>query len=872
MLDCTAPLRGLTLDPARRRAVVAVLALVAGVVTAVVGVSSTRWIDTTFPGFFVIVNRVVPSIALPWSDADPSALFQHQVVAVDGVPVHSAADVYRRVARLTPGTPVRYLLRAPDGTRVEAVVPARSFARSDWLLLFGVFLVTGVAFAATGLFVFLVTPGSPAGSGLLAACLTIGLFVITAVDLYGPHTFTRAHITLECLGGAALLHLAVVFPTVRVAARRRRRIVLACIYLPFVALAAAYQWALGDPGAYTRVHLQAVALHVVALLAITSVVLFDRIATRSPLVRRRIGVVALGTSTAFGLPLVVMAGSSLLGGRLPINAAAFTAPLFPLSLGYAVAATDLFEIDAVLRRAATYAVVVIAMAGIYFALLLGLERVLPEQVAASPTLFACVDLGLLFLVAPIHARAQRTVDRVFFRTDYDAEESLGVFSRRLVSAHTADEVAAETVRILGETLHPEPAQLLARGAVALPPRLAERLDGGRALARYAWEDGSGRTVPAAFTALRADVLVPVVQDEGVAAVLALGPRGSGRPYRSLDLTFLQRVAGHVALALANARAFERLEALNATLEAQVAERTAALADANADLGRSLGELRAAYAQLERSQASLVRADRLATLGRLTAGLAHEVNTPLAAVMNALRLLHDLAAEYDSSIDDPAVEPKDHHEIAGEMLTLVAQTASYAEKAAAFIARAKMHGRELRPAVHRPFAVASVVEEARVLLAHRLRASGCTLEWHEAPPGIELRGDPARLGQVVVNLLSNALDAYEDCGRRGAVVVTATQVDDLVHVTVRDRAGGMAPEVAERAFEELFTTKEPGRGTGLGLWIARNLVEEAFQGTLSFETRAGEGTCFAIAVPATAADVPAVAAATAADDVAAAATA
>ncbi|HEX7409664.1 MAG TPA: hypothetical protein VF515_18710 [Candidatus Binatia bacterium] len=112
-----------------------------------------------------------------------------------------------------------------------------------------------------------------------------------------------------------------------------------------------------------------------------------------------------------------------------------------------------------------------------------------------------------------------------------------------------------------------------------------------------------------------------------------------------DVTFLQTVANQVALGLTNAFAIGQLEELNASLERQVQDRTAALATSNAELNLSLEKLRTAYQLLERNQSSLVRADRLATLGRLTAGIAHEINTPLGALLNSVKILSDLGQEF-----------------------------------------------------------------------------------------------------------------------------------------------------------------------------------------------------------------------------------
>jgi signal transduction histidine kinase len=104
--------------------------------------------------------------------------------------------------------------------------------------------------------------------------------------------------------------------------------------------------------------------------------------------------------------------------------------------------------------------------------------------------------------------------------------------------------------------------------------------------------------------------------------------------------------------------------------------------------------------------------------------------------------------------------------------------------------------------------------------------------------------------VLVNLITNALDAYEDGGIRGGLVrVGATQRGAKIELQVRDWAGGIPQDVLPHIFDELFTTKAPGRGTGLGLWIVRNLVEEGFDGKILVDSAPGRGSCFTAVVPA-----------------------
>jgi signal transduction histidine kinase len=839
--------------------------VLSGVLFAVVSLNSAPWVGKTFPGFFVMANRVIPSIALPdWFASSPSGLFQHEVAAVDGAPVSSAAEVYARVGAPPPGRPIRYTLRGADGVVSTEELPSRSFSGLDYVLVFGSYLVCGAAFIIAGLLVFLLKPHGAASAGLLSAGLAIGVFALTAADLYGPHWFFRLHVLAECFASAGLMHLALVFPTDRI--RAHRVAALAAVYVPFAILAAVYEVVLLQPSAYSTVHLLASVGHGIAGFAIILAVTYDLLTTRSALVRRRIGVVTLGTLVGFGVPTFVMAGSGLLGGSVAVNWAGLTAFVFPLSLGYAIVKQDLFEIDVMLRRALTYVVVVVTVTTAYLAALLFIGVLVPagELVRQSPGTHAVLNLGLLFMIAPTRQWARDGVDRVFFRKGYDAELALSDLSRVLASARTVEGVIDDALRIVGETVCTAASAVwfrrfdghfcLASGAgpseFELPSDLAVRVERGEVLARYEWDDGSGRPIPPSWRSLDAEILIPLRDGDILIALLVLGPKGSGHAYSIHDVAFLRTLANQLVLAMSNALAFDQLEKLNAGLEQQVRERTAALESSNGELNRSLADLREAYRQLEQSQASLMRADRLATLGRLTAGIAHEINTPLGAVLNALNVVAGLGREYADSVGDPDVLPEDHREIAAEIIATAETAGAWAAKAAAFISRVKIHGREPGPAVAEPFAVRAVFEETCALLAHRLRAAVCRVDFAEEPRDVHLVGKPERLGQVLVNLVTNAIDAYEEAGAMdGRVEVRACRTEEGVTLTVRDWAGGIPSEALPRIFEELFTTKEPGRGTGLGLWIARNLVEETFGGTLAVAVTSGVGSCFTATFPA-----------------------
>jgi signal transduction histidine kinase len=693
--------------------------------------------------------------------------------------------------------------------------------------------------------------------------VTTAAFMLSAAGLYAPAPYAfRAHMAAEAFFPAALAHLAFVFPA-RADARTHRR-AIALGWAGSSALAVASQAALFDlPRSLALGNLSYLYIGAVSL------VFFGRMAAAyrggTVLERTKIRVVLLAAFPGVVFPAVLVAISGATGGALPVNAAAFTTFFFPLGLAYATVRRDLFEIDAVVRRLVHYAV----LTALTTLLCLGVMAVttgLLREAAASPLLPLHFALAVVLLLMPLRDRVQRLVDRVCFRPTYNARRVLEDTSAALGSTLDVEVIAATIVARADEALAVEAAALYLvtpEGAFrvvggqgvawsGLPTILPEaplvrRLAGGEVVTWYADPGAPDLTLGA----LPAELVVPMVFRGRLVGFLALGPRRSGKPYSADDAQFLRTLANQTALSVRHAEAYQALHVLTVTLEQKVTERTAELGRTNAELHDSLARLREAYRELEHSQEKLVQAEKMATLGRLAAGVAHEVSTPLGAVLSSLHLARQLVDEYRDAIDDAGVSHADHREIAAELDAVTRRAEHWTERAARFILALKGHMRGYAPAPTSVFDVADVVRETEVLLQQELQTAGCELHTRIAPGLPGLRGDPTKLGQVLTNLVRNGVDAYEDAGRTGAVEVVVGRDDDAITIAVRDRGCGIAPEHRERVFEEMFTTKPPGRGTGLGLAIVRDLVTNHFAGTIALDSGPGEGTTFTLRLPAAA---------------------
>ena len=267
-----------------------------------------------------------------------------------------------------------------------------------------------------------------------------------------------------------------------------------------------------------------------------------------------------------------------------------------------------------------------------------------------------------------------------------------------------------------------------------------------------------------------------------------------------------------------------------------------LAALHTALQERLEELERAHQALRENRERLLISESMASLGRLTAVMAHEMNTPLAAVRAALGELLDLISEYRTSIDGPEVTSQDHRDIAAEMEIATKLADNAAQKVADFVRSIKAETRDLASKDLRHFDPLAVTKDTLLLLAHRARAANCTVTLGAEPRPMDLFGSPGRLAQIVTNLVTNAIQASAEKGG-GPIVVQLQPSEDAVELRVSDRGIGIAPDDVAEIFKPMYTSKPFGEGIGLGLSIVHDIVTAHFKGSIDVETEPGHGTTF-----------------------------
>ncbi|WP_407543575.1 PAS domain S-box protein (plasmid) [Deinococcus radiomollis] len=264
--------------------------------------------------------------------------------------------------------------------------------------------------------------------------------------------------------------------------------------------------------------------------------------------------------------------------------------------------------------------------------------------------------------------------------------------------------------------------------------------------------------------------------------------------------------------------------------------------------RDITERLQAEKALKASQDRLRSSEKLASLGRLTAGLAHEINTPLAATMNYLQLAGNLAREYQTSIGQGQVTDDDHREIAAELIGMLDEANGTTARIGEFIRQMRGHTRDTVTGV-KAFDPARLAADTLSMVAHEARAAMVELHLESHRGSLRIRGEPGRFTQVLTNLVINAIHACEGVqNRQGRVDVRFVSRTEGVCLEVEDNGAGIMPEVMPRIFDPLFTTKEVGKGTGLGLAIIHDIVQGHFGGEITVRTRVGAGTVFSVAFP------------------------
>ena len=766
-----------------------------------------------------------------------------QLLAIDGAPIARAAR--RGVGWLEEGVANAYLIERRGEPRfiVEVPpVPSSSMQGGGTSLFHGLVILVAAIYLATGAAVWWLRPGKAEAWALLLFCSVMCVQLATSMQTNAiSWAWPRLLINIPFIGAAAF-HLFTTYPIEPDWVVRHRRIQLVPYGLAAgLSLVAVLDEPLGLPAGL--MWYVAIAFSVTLFAASLAIVATERRRQPEGVLRDHGNVVFGGALVSFLPIFLVLLAEWALQRPFDYHLALLWLFLFPVAIGYGIVRKQLFELRRMAKSSAAYGAASIAIT-LMFAFLIISADALASTFNVSTGWFQVSFLFLaILLFNPLRERMQDLVDRFFDRDRAAYRVAVREISEAMVSMLSLSEIADRILVALTDTMGVNRAMVMLVDDASKQLRpMASRGDwDARALAseipsdhpiwKHLWmrreelsradfddePDLENREACRdVFDTLEVALLIPILYGVDLLGVIAVGRKLSGDRLEGDDRVLLRTLANNASIAIENAKAFDEIAGLNETLEARVEERTA--------------ELRA-------TQAQLMHAEKMKSLGQLVAGVAHELNNPISFVHANLQLLD----EYVKKLVTAQRNENDTERVREAITKLLMRSREGTERVKKIVENLRTFSRmdqaELEEAdLHEE------IDRTLALMEPRFKNQIVVERDYGALPRV--RCYVGHLNQVFMNLLMNACDAI---GEDGRIRITTRPTRDGVKLVFEDDGPGIPEDVKTRIFDPFFTTKPVGVGTGLGLSLTHGIVER-HDGRIYVESEGGVGTKFVIELP------------------------
>lgn len=510
-------------------------------------------------------------------------------------------------------------------------------------------------------------------------------------------------------------------------------------------------------------------------------------------------------------------------------------PLFPYGTygivfysfvtAYAIVAHRFMNIEVVVRRTAVFAGFFVFVYGVFtFITILGNEFFRYSMRWDHWMAMVPMVLVITFTARPIENFLTNATDRFLFQKKYDYQELLKTFASEILTVLDLKKLADQTVDALAKIMKLESAALLLYDkntklcSVAAAKGIADAKlvfkeqdfivsflkETNRPFLNDKVLDPAGRAAAENFQQdfqrLNAELCLPMELNGEFLGILCLGPKKSGENYTHEEIDLLYALVRTEAIAISNATLFN---------------------------------------ELARTQAEAAQREKMAVIGTLAAGINHEINNPLgiARGMCEIFLLENQEGRLKGKTPEEMGEK--FSGISRKVITEIDKAASITRKLANFAKPSKGVDFE-------KVSIPEEIEEVLLLIGHDLKKHNIDIQRDFPKEFPVVLGDKKQIQEVLFNIIRNAVQAMEKADS-GMILLSGFAEDGRVVVRIGDNGPGIPPEQTDQIFNPFYTTKEPGQGTGLGLFIVKRLVER-HKGTIDVESPAGGGTTFTLKFP------------------------
>lgn len=348
--------------------------------------------------------------------------------------------------------------------------------------------------------------------------------------------------------------------------------------------------------------------------------------------------------------------------------------------------------------------------------------------------------------------------------------------------------------------------------------------------------------------------IPVVKNQDLSAIIYLENNLTAGAFTQQGLELLKLLSGQIAISIENAQ-------LYVDMENRVTERTRQLHEKNSEVENQKNKLLETLTELQTTQKQLIQSEKMASLGELTAGIAHEIQNPLNFVTNFSDVSKELLMEMKEELEQSNIQ--DALELADMVIGNLDKVAFHGNRADAIVKGMLQHSR-MSSGVKEPTDINELCNEYLRLAYHGLKAkntafhAGMQTDFDETIGNINIM--PQDMGRVVLNLINNAFYAVDEKQKAESakhnaegkpyeptIWVSTKKVGDKVFIAVKDNGNGIPQNILDKVFQPFFTTKPTGEGTGLGLSLSYDIIT-SHGGELKVKTQEGEGSEFIIQIP------------------------